>query len=49
VDVDLEGEAGALADALDQAIDGVGGEWGAALGLEHVAAAGLALELAKGA
>ena len=43
VHVNLEWEAGALADALDQTIDGIGGEWSAALRLEHVAAAGLAL------
>jgi len=41
MDVNLKGKAGALADALDQAIDGVGGERCAALGLEHVAAAGV--------
>ena len=43
VDVNLKREARTLADALDQAIDSVGGEWGAALSLEHIAAAGLAL------
>jgi hypothetical protein len=43
VNVDLEREAGAFTDALDQAIDGIGSEWRAALGLEHIAAAGLAL------
>ena len=41
--VDRKGEAGALADALDKAIDGIGGEWGATFGFEDVAAAGLAL------
>jgi hypothetical protein len=32
-----------LADALDQSINGIGGEWGAALSLKHITAAGLAL------
>ena len=45
VRVNLEREAGALTDALDQAIDGIGCERCAALSLEHIAAAGLALEL----
>ena len=36
-----------LADALDKAINGIGGEGGAALGFEDVGAAGLALELAE--
>ena len=35
VDMNLKGEAGALADALDQAIDGIGGEGRAPLGLEN--------------
>ena len=43
VDMNLERKAGAGADALDEAIDGIGGEWSAALCLEHEAAAGLAL------
>jgi hypothetical protein len=41
--VNLEREAGALTNAFDQAIDGIGGEWRAALGLENIAAAGVAL------
>jgi hypothetical protein len=49
VDVHLERKASALADALDQAIDGIGGEWGASLGLENMTAAGVALQLTKGA
>jgi len=49
VHVNVEREAGALADALDQPINRIGGEWGAALSYEDVAAAGLALELAQGA
>jgi hypothetical protein len=32
VHVDLEREAGAFADALDQAIHGIGSEWGCAMG-----------------
>jgi hypothetical protein len=47
VGVNLEGEAGALANALDQPINGIGGEWAAPLRLEHIAARGLALEFAK--
>src|SRR6516164_2520591 len=43
VDVNLEWKAGALADALDQATDGISGERRTALGLEHIAAAGLSL------
>jgi hypothetical protein len=35
VHVNLEREAGAFADALDQAMDGIGREWRAALGLEN--------------
>lgn len=46
VDVNLEREAGAFPDALDQAIDGVTGERGPALGLENITAATLALQLA---
>jgi hypothetical protein len=49
VHVNLERETGALAYALDQAIDGVGSEGCAAFGFEYVARAGLALKLAKGA
>ena len=49
VNVNLEREAGALANALDQPIDGIGGEWGATLGFEYVATGCLALQLAKGA
>jgi hypothetical protein len=49
VDVNLEWKAGAFADALDQPINGIGREWGAALGLEYVATGCLALQLAKGA
>ena len=43
VDVNLEREACALGYSLDQAIDGIGGERGTALGLEYIATAGLAL------
>ena len=43
VHVNLKREARTLADTLDQTICGIGGEWGAALSLEHVATAGLAL------
>jgi len=43
VNVDLKWKAGALANALDQAIDGIRGEWGTALSLEHIATAGVAL------
>jgi hypothetical protein len=43
VHVNLEWKSGALAYALDQAIDGIGGEWGAALSLKDIAAAGLTL------
>jgi hypothetical protein len=43
VDVNLEWKTGALADAFNQAIDGIGGEWGAALCLEYIIAADLAL------
>jgi hypothetical protein len=35
VHVNLEREAGSFTNTLDQAIDGVGGEWGAALVGEH--------------
>ena len=49
VDMNLERKAGAGADALDEAIDGIGGEWSATLGLEDLAAAGLALQLTQGA
>jgi hypothetical protein len=49
VHVNLEGEAGAVADALDQPIDRIGGERAAALRRENIAAAGLALQFAKGA
>ena len=49
VDVDFERKAGAFADALDQAIDGIRREWGAALGFEYVATGCVALQLAKGA
>ncbi len=41
VSVNLKGEAGALADTLDQAINGVGSEWPAPFGGEHVAALGI--------
>jgi hypothetical protein len=43
VDVNLEREAGALADALNQSVDSIGGEGCAALRLKNIAAAGLAL------
>jgi hypothetical protein len=36
MDVNLEWKTGALADALDQAIDGIGGKRGAALCLENL-------------
>ena len=49
VAVDLEREAGALAYALDKAIDSVRRERAAALGREHKAAIGeLPLQLAQG-
>jgi hypothetical protein len=40
VDVNLEGKAGALADAFDQAIDGIGGEGRAAALCRALVAAG---------
>jgi hypothetical protein len=43
----FERKAGALADALDQSINSVRREWGAALGFEHVTTAGVTLQLAK--
>jgi hypothetical protein len=49
MDVNLEREAGALTDALDQAIDRIGGERGATLGLENITAAGVTLQLTQGA
>ena len=49
VGVNFEGEAGALANALDQPINGIRREWSASLRLEDVASRGLALEFAKGA
>ena len=47
MDVNFEREAGTLPDAFDHPVDGIGGEWRAPLRLEHVAAAGLALQLAQ--
>ena len=49
VGVNFEGEAGALANALDEPIDGIWRERPASLRLEYIAAGGLALELAKSA
>ena len=45
MDVNFKRKASALSNALDQPIDRIGGKGRAALGLEHIAAAGLALEL----
>ena len=48
VGMDFEREAGALTDALDQAIDRIGGERAATLGLEHVGTAALgSIQLAQ--
>src|SRR5262249_2101415 len=49
MDVNLERKASALADALDQAIEGMGGEGRAAFGFENIAPAGVALQLTQGA
>jgi hypothetical protein len=50
VSMDLERQAGALTDPLDQAIDGVGREWTAALGREHEGQVrGLPAQLTQGA
>lgn len=38
VHMDFEREVGALADALDQPVNGIGGEWGAPFGLEDISA-----------
>jgi hypothetical protein len=42
VHVKLERKAGTLIDALDETIDGVGGEWRGALSFKYLAAGGLA-------
>jgi hypothetical protein len=43
VGVNLEREAGALTDALDQPVDGIGSERSTALRLEHKGASRIAL------
>ena len=46
MDVDLEGESGALTDTLHKAVDGIGGERPAALCLEHEGALCIPLQFA---
>jgi hypothetical protein len=45
--VNLEGEASSRADALDEAVDGVGGERPAALRLEHEGTLRIPLQFAQ--